>query len=373
MNASASTCAALPTLRQWEGPDLPEGLLETQARDLHALLGGPTLIHLSGDRHPALFVCVLMHGNETVGWEAIRALLAERQRRFGRVQSLRALSLFLGNLAAAEQGLRHLPGQPDYNRVWPGSELPETPEHALMAEVVEIMAGRGVFASIDLHNNTGCNPHYACLDRLDPPSLHLATLFSRTVVYFTSPKGVQCQALSRLCPAVTLECGKVGERHGVEHARDYLDACLHLSALPVHPVAAHDMELFHTVAQVLVPDGVAFGFDLGGAPAAGAIQFSPDLDRLNFRELPAGTALGWVQGHGARLEVRDGDGRDQAARYLAVEEGELRLRVPVMPSMLTRDALVIRQDCLGYLMERYHLDQPATRRPGPRDGTVTPR
>jgi hypothetical protein len=361
MNARVSAEASSLTLRQWEGTELPEGLLEAQARDLRALLGGPTLIHLPGDRHPALFVCVLMHGNETVGWEAIRALLAERQRRPGRVRLPRALSLFLGNLAAAEQGLRHLPGQPDYNRVWPGSELPETPEHALMAEVVEIMAGRGVFASIDLHNNTGCNPHYACLDRLDPPALHLATLFSRTVVYFTSPKGVQCQAMSRLCPAVTLECGKVGERHGVEHARDYLDACLHLSALPTHPVAAHDLDLFHTVARVRVPDGVGFGFDPSQDLPEGAIRFAPDLDRLNFRELPAGTALGWVQGAAARLEVQDGDGQDQAARYLAVEEGELRLRVPVMPSMLTRDALVIRQDCLGYLMERYQLDRFGTR------------
>jgi hypothetical protein len=363
MNAPDSETA----LRQLEGDDLPAGLLETDARDLHAVLGGPTLIHVAGERHPALFVCVLMHGNESVGWDAVRYLLAERWRRFGRLHSPRALSLFVGNVAAAAQGLRHLPEQPDYNRVWPGGELPETPEHALMAQVVEVMGGRGVFASIDLHNNTGCNPHYACVDRLDPPSLHLATLFSRTVVYFTSPKGVQSQALSRLCPAVTLECGKVGERHGVEHARAYLDACLHLSALPIHPVAAHDLDLFHSVARVLVPDGVAFGFDSGEEPAAGAIQFTPELDRLNFRELPAGTALGRVQGPGAKLEVRDGDGHDLAARYLVVEDGELRIKVPVMPSMLTRDALVIRQDCLGYLMERYHLDQPAAHPSGAGD------
>jgi hypothetical protein len=32
----------------------------------------------------------------------------------------RSLSLFVGNTAAAEQGVRHLPEQPDYNRVWPG-------------------------------------------------------------------------------------------------------------------------------------------------------------------------------------------------------------------------------------------------------------
>jgi hypothetical protein len=51
--------------------------------------------------------------------------------------------------------------------------------------------------------------------------------------------------------------------------------------------------------------------------------------------------------------VNDEQGRDLAARYLEEEDGELRLRVPVMPSMLTCDALIIRQDCLGYLMERY--------------------
>jgi len=40
-----------------------------------------------------------------------------------------------------------------------------------------------------------------------------------------------------------------------------------------------------------------------------------------------------------------------------VVEGELRTRVPVMPSMLTRKLDVIRADCLCYLMER--LDTPA--------------
>lgn len=327
---------------------LPEGLLDTESCGLVGRLGGPSLIHLQGDRDPPLFVCVLMHGNETVGWDAVRGLLAGVHRG-GRPRLPRSLCLFLGNLSAAAQGLRHLPGQPDYNRVWPGSELPETPEHALMARVLEVMTGRGVFASVDLHNNTGCNPHYACLNVLDNPSLHLATLFSRTVVYFTRPKGVQSQAMARLGPAVTLECGKVGERHGVDHARDYLAACLHLSALPVHPVAAHDIDLFHTVAQIKIPPEVTFGF--GAQP--GDIALVADLDRLNFRELAAGTVLGQVRNPGARLVVQDEQGRDLATRYLEVEDGELRLGVPVMPSMLTCNALVIRQDCLGYLMERY--------------------
>jgi succinylglutamate desuccinylase len=339
--------APSPRLRERDG--LPDGLLATETRNLATLLDGPSLLHLPGEREPPLFVSVLLHGNEGVGWEAVRALLADRLRHHGRLRLPRAMSLFLGNLAAAAQGLRHLPGQPDYNRVWPGSALPETPEHALMAQVVETMARRGVFASIDLHNNTGRNPHYGCVNLIDNPSLHLATLFSRTVVYFTSPRGVQSQAMARICPAVTLECGKVGDRHGVEHARDYLDACLHLSALPEHPVPPHDIDLFHTVAQIKVPPDVSFGF----GPEDGDIAFAPDLDRLNFRELAAGTVLGRVRTPGARLQVQDERGRDLAARYLAADGGELRLRLPVMPSMLTCDALVIRQDCLGYLMERY--------------------
>jgi hypothetical protein len=165
------------------------------------------------------------------------------------------------------------------------------------------------------------------------------------------PRGVQSMAMAALGPAVTLECGKVGDKHGTEHAREYLDACLHLSAIPDHPVPAHDIDLFHTVAQVKVPDGVSFGF----APAGGDIVFSPDLERLNFRELPRGTAFGRVRwDHEIRLDVRDEQGRDVATRYFEVKDREIRLTSPVMPSMLTRDEQVIRQDCLCYLMERYN-------------------
>ena len=334
---------------------LPAGLLGASPRDLEPTLGGPTLIHLPGDRSPSLFVSVLMHGNEPVGWEAVSSLLAGRLERFGNLRLPRALSLFIGNVSAAATGVRHLPDQPDYTRIWPGSDLSPTPEHRMMRQVVEIMRRRGVFASVDIHNNTGCNPHYGCVNVLDNRHLQLATLFSRTVVYFIRPCGVQSIAMGRLCPAVTLECGKVGEKHGVDHAREYLDACLHLSTLPEHPVASGDIDLFHTVAQVKVPEEVSFSFPPGDAD----ILLNPDLERLNFRELPRGTALGRVDGHnGVRLDVRDEQGRDVTRRYFQIEGGELRLKLPVMPSMLTRDEAVIRQDCLCYIMERYNDQVP---------------
>ncbi|MGD2082298.1 MAG: M14 family metallopeptidase [Chromatiales bacterium] len=328
---------------------IPDRLLEAGPTELEAILGGPTLIHIDGRREPPLFVTVLTHGNETTGWLAARELLRRYRRGPGEFALPRSLSLFIGNVAAAALGQRHLDDQPDYNRVWPGSDLPETAEHGLMASVVDAMEARGVFASVDVHNNTGFNPHYACVNVLDPRFLHLAAMFSRTVVYFLRPRGVQSMAMARVCPAVTLECGKVGQSRGVEHARDYLDACLHLSEHPAQPVAAHDVDLFHTVAVVKIRPEVSFGFGERGVD----LQLAPDIDHLNFRELPGGTSLGCVQtDRGLGLDVRDELGQDVAERYFYLEDRELRVRIPVMPSMLSKDRRVVRQDCLCYLMER---------------------
>ena len=87
----------------------------------------------------------------------------------------------------------------------------------MMRQLVDLMRERDVFASIDVHNNTGLNPHYGCINKLDPQFFHLATQFSRTVVYFIRPKGVQSMAFADICPAVTVECGKPDRPHGAAH------------------------------------------------------------------------------------------------------------------------------------------------------------
>lgn len=334
---------------------VPPGFLDAAPADLHAVLGGPTLVHLPGRRPEPLFVSALLHGNEDVGLRALQALL---RRHAGRPLP-RALSFFIGNVEAARRGVRRLDGEPDYNRVWPGTSLPDGPEVRLMREVVEAMRARRVFASIDLHNNTGLNPHYACLTRLDPAFLQLASLFSRTVVYFRMPLGVQTAAFAALCPSVTCECGQPGDAAGAAAACDFIDAALHLQAIPARPVRAGDVHLYHTVATVRVPESVDVSFDGRDAD----IRFVPDLGHFNFRELAAGAALGWVRGD-ARLEVVDEAGADVFREMFATDEGRLRLARPLMPAMLTRDLAMVRQDCLCYLMERLPLPQP--RGAGPR-------
>ena len=326
---------------------MPEGLLDLDARDLHTRLPGPSLIHLPGRRPDTLFVSVLLHGNEDTGWLAVRQVL--RKYRHAATPLPRALSLFIGNVAAARYGARHLDGQLDYNRIWPGCEAPARPECGLARQVVDAMRPRPLFASLDIHNNTGLNPHYACVNRLEPDFLHLATLFSRTVVYFTRPRGVQSAAFAALCPAVTLECGKPGAAHGTEHAVSFVDACLHLSEFPKHPVASHDLDLYHTVATVKVPEEVSFAFADGDAD----IVFDVDLDHFNFRELLVGTVWGRVRDGSKRyLSVTDEEGREVGEHLFDCRGGHMRLNKALMPAMLTKDSRVIRQDCLCYLMER---------------------
>ena len=74
----------------------PAGLFNYRAHELMQVLNGPTLIHIRGRRQPALFVSVLLHGNETSGWEGLCQYMANGMPE-------RDLLLFVGNLAAAER------------------------------------------------------------------------------------------------------------------------------------------------------------------------------------------------------------------------------------------------------------------------------
>ena len=329
---------------------IPEGFLDCPAARLAEILPGPSLIDLPG-RHPEpLFVSVLLHGNEHSSLIAAQEVL---RRRAGR-ELPRALLLFIGNVRAAAQNLRKLPDQRDFNRIWPGTETPDAPEARMARWVFEYARRRRPFASLDIHNNTGFNPHYACITRLEPRFVALARLFSRIVVHFQRPLGVHAGAFAELCPAITVECGKAepGGNSGAAHAAELFDAALSIADLPSHPPPLHDIDLLRTSVIVKTPEGASFSFD--GAPAD--FCFRADIDRLNFSDLEAGTCLGRLGAPGARLEIAPGDGMGGPKDYFDYSNGEIRLSRPAIPAMLSLDPNAIRLDCLCYLMHRIDLN-----------------
>ncbi|MCH9807514.1 MAG: succinylglutamate desuccinylase/aspartoacylase family protein [Alphaproteobacteria bacterium] len=326
--------------------EFPTSLIDVAASDLWQHLPGPSLFEIPGRDPRPLFVSALLHGNEDTGWSAIQKVL----RHYADRPLPRRLILFVGNIEAAKCNVRTLDNQTDYNRAWPGTRYPEAAEAALMREVVEYVAAAKPFASIDIHNNTGNNPRYACVNDLDERFLHLACLFSRTVVFFTRPVGVQSAAMATVCPAVTVECGVPGTPAATDHAARFVDAALHMTRFPDHPVPDCDIDLLQTAVILRVPPDATFTYDGEDAD----FRFLADLDHLNFSELEPGTKLGQLGGNGdRRLAVVPGGEFDAAAEtYLDYPDGEIQLARRAIPAMLTLDPRAVRLDCLGYLMHR---------------------
>lgn len=325
---------------------LPDGLVNCDSTELHTVLPGPSLIHLPGKMPEPLFVSVLLHGNESTGWLAMRDVL----RKYHDKPLPRALSLFIGNVHAAREKVRHLEGQADFNRIWKSNSGQD--EDDMVREILEQMEQRDVFASIDIHNNSGHNPHYACVNRLATPFFQLATMFSNTVVYFIKPDTVQSMAFSNLCPAVTIECGRPSEPHGVEHARDYILSALSMAEFDEHSRDVHNLNIFHTVVTVKLKPGLSVGLEGDDC----ALQLLTDVDYLNFNEVEPGRVLARVREPDYMPVMAVNEfGKDVADRYFEIRDGLLCFTTGVMPSMLTMDLDIIRQDCLCYLMERLDL------------------
>jgi hypothetical protein len=337
----------VPVLRRFER--LPEGFIDVPVERLGTILPGPSLIRIEGEPGPPLFVSILLHGNETTGFDAMQRLLAgyDAPRRL----LPRPVLLFVGNVAAAGRGLRKLDGQADYNRIWHDERYPE---HRLAREVLAEVVKAAPLAAIDLHNNTGKNPHYGCVNRLDDATLSLARRFSKTIVWFTEPHEVISVALSRICPAVTLECGVSGNETGTNHVENYLRHCIELSAEALFtPPLNHLSALFHTTARIIVPEGASVEFGACGKDAD--ICLREDLETLNFERVPEGTELGRYRDSAPPLIVIDNEERDVTGKYLRFSEQRIFTKLPIVPSMFTRDVRVIMQDCLGYIMEPYEV------------------
>lgn len=329
---------------------LPEGFLDCTAKELYTLIGEPCLIHLRGRSDNALVVSILLHGNETSGLSALQTLLKRKQ------ELPRDLVIFVGNTRAAAEGLRRLDGQPDFNRIWAGGELRE---HALAQQVLDYVATCAPVAAIDIHNNTGRNPLYACINHVDRRFLTLANTFSDTIVFFTEPHQIFANNMARYCPAVTLECGQPGDIDGIEQACRTLDFALSNDLSEYCKAGTSAFELFHTVARMTVPpdSGIAFN-DSFLADAEADFIFPESFDAWNFQVLPEGTLFARIKSGRKptrNLCVRNDAGRDITDHYFRIEGECLVTQKAFSPTMLTLDERVIRQDCVGYIMERYPL------------------
>lgn len=326
---------------------LPPGVLDLPAERLCEVFEGPTLIRIEGEKRAPLFVSVLLHGNEHSGWAAMKKLMGTM-----RSKPRRPILLFVGNVPAARVNARMLPGQADYNRIWRGNAHSEC---AWAQQLLTEMRTEGLFAAVDIHNNTGRNPLYSCIPRLDEPFVHLAQLFSKHAVYFLHPPQTQTNAFGDFVPAITLECGLSGDKGGVARAAEFLKECLLMDEFPARESTPreHELSIYQTKVRLVVSAAATLTWEGDLAEAGASLILRRDLDMLNFTQVPAGTVLGWYRGEKPISE--DLETEQSGAPFLRMENGQIVLTRPCIPSMLTLSERIIREDCLGYLMEPYPL------------------
>lgn len=328
----------------WQQLDyLPEAFFEVAAHRIREVFPQPTLVSLPGQKPQALFVAILMHGNEYSGLKAMQKLL--HQYRDGLP---RRLHLFIANVEAAAAKCRFLESQTDFNRAWPGSELPGNATTEMMQQIWQFLRDDGLFAAIDLHNNTGTNPHYGCISNLRHENQYICSLFNHIAMVFERPKGVCSMAFDHLCPSVTLECGRPGEPLGIEKTLDVLETLLHLDHFPEREVLPQDLQLVKTLATLYVKPDIDFGFS--DEVEEVSLRFAKGFEKRNFTELYADECFAISQNTQPLLAL-DQHGENITSSLLRQENTQLFLNRTLIPAMITPDKDIIRKDCLCYLLQ----------------------
>ncbi len=309
--------------------ELPGEFADVPAAALADELDGPTLFDLRKVDQSPLFISVLMHGDEVSGWDAVRGLVAELADA--------SVMVFVGNVEAARQGVRALPGQVDFNRVWEGG----AGEDAVVAEEVTArVATARPHLAIDVHNNTGENPPYSVICRTDEHTLAVAATFAERALLATQPHGFQTRRFARFCTAVTIEVGTPDDPSSADRARTFLARALTDGpALGNGGAKPHRLSLFETVARVGLTDDAVI---------------EPRMQRFNFRSVPAGTAFTRV---GALTAIAE-DGRDICNRYFTQTNGAAVLKRPAIIAMYTGNPDSARSDCLCYFLKPIGMGNP---------------
>ncbi|MBL4773366.1 MAG: succinylglutamate desuccinylase/aspartoacylase family protein [Alcanivoracaceae bacterium] len=326
---------------------LPEGLLNLPAQRLYTKIDNHTLIHLKGKIKRPVFISILQHGDEYTGWDALKDYLNNHQHILPR-----SLSILFGNVQAARYNVRQLDDQPDFNRSWPSQLKLDCPIATTMQEITDIMKQHKPFASVDIHNNSGRNPHYSGINSLDPLFLNLASLFSDTMIYFTTPFGIQSGAFAKFCPSVTVECGLSGASDGTEQTHTFLELLLSQSNLTHVPGILEHQKVYKIVATVKIKEHIDYSFENQNH------QFSlvNDLDFLNFHQVDVGQEFGHLNQELARQNtmpfvVTDEHNNDITTQYFINVDDKVVTNKSFVPSMITQNIQAIRHDCLCYIMQ----------------------
>ena len=305
---------------------IDEQLLHVEARELHRFLSGATVFDLRHAEVQPFFVSTLLHGNETSGWDAVRRFVSDYPEA--------SIVLFVGNVHAAAREMRHLPNEADFNRIWQ-----EQPWHSYLNDLLETYQP---WCGIDIHNNSGSNPHYSVITDHNASTLALATLFSNKVIFTDHTLDILAHAVASHCPALTIETGTVEDPTSEQRAYDFLERLNTIRRVPTSLQC--ELESYATIGIVKVEHENG---SLDNFP-----RFDESLKRKSFQTLPAGSPFIDSLPAGWQVNVLDpAHDLDLTHDFLEFRDQSAFLKRDVIMSMFTHKPLLAIQDCVCYFLK----------------------
>ena len=329
---------------------LPANFFNISPQNVETWLEGPSVFRIRGENQnlPPLLVSILLHGNETTGFYALQIFL--KQYRDQEIALPRNLIIVIGNPKASAKSSRRLQTQPDYNRIWSKHDISEklTEENLMANEILDFVIAEKPFAHVDIHNNTGKNPFYCVVSKIEENFKKLAFSFGEALILITEPRGAFSVAMSDYCPAVVLECGRSGDGLGIIKVKEYLDKLIVLNTL--NEIEYENQLIYKTIARVKIQPGTIIDFN-GESDQDVEFSFIQEIEDLNFASVSKDTILCHANGTEKIPLILDNDNNDISSSYVYNDNKIIRLSKDVIPAMLSTNIQVTLEDCLGYLME----------------------
>ena len=324
---------------------IPKGFLDVKASEITQFMDRSALIHLPGKKDKPLFVSILLHGSEFSGLTIMQNIL-KKYRTLPK-----SLVLFIGNPQAAAQGVRHLKNQRDFNRIWKGGSFKES---LLAQSVLKYARDQKIQAGIDIHNNSGQNPVYSCINKKKESFVKLAQAFSKNVVYFTHPDSVLSIALSKICPSVVIECGLPGDPKGLKAGTQFIEKLLHKGE-QWKKDKIKISHLYQTQARLCIDPSSRLSFRSPPLVKKDHLCLNSRFDEFNFKKIKPGTVLGKISSS-QKIKLINKKGENVFDQFFSIKENNLTVKTPFTPSMFTKNIEIARSDCLGYIMKKRRVE-----------------
>jgi len=244
-----------------------------------------------------------------------------------------------------------LPDQPDFNRIWNGHSAYE---RSLTTPLLQYVKDQNIQAAVDIHNNSGRNPVYGCINRRKKEFIQLAQLFSQNIVYFTKPDSVLSMALSSVCPTMVIECGLPGSIQGIAAGAKCIETLINKEEKWKNS-EVQISHIYYTCATLYIEPDSTISFDSQPVLKNSHFCFSDKLDELNFKKIEPGVVLGKVRDPN-RIKLIDKKGKNIFDCFFSIIENQLKVKSSFTPSMFTKNVEIAKSDCLGYVMKKISVD-----------------